>query len=75
MNRFVKTFVGRGVLEVTDSANAYAKSEKLEIVTAQLSFSGSGRTFEEPVLTVVFEKIKPKRTRKMPGGKEEDLDE
>ena len=75
INTFIKTFVGRSVLEVAEAANAYAKSEKLEIVSAQISFSGAGRTFEEPVLVVVYEKIKPKRTRKMPDGKEDDLDE
>ena len=75
MARFIKTFVGSGVRDVVDAANAHAKEEKLEIVSAQLAFSGSGRLYEEPVLVVVYDSEKPKRARKKAGNKEDDLDE
>lgn len=75
MNTFIKVFVGRSTADLTEAANEYARANKLEIVTAQLSFSGAGKVFEEPVLTVVYEKLKPKRTKKMPDGKEEEPDE
>ena len=74
MNRFIKTFVGRGTVEVTDKANEFARENKLEIVTANMSFSGAGRTYEEPVLVVVFDEEKPKRARKKI-EKEDDSDE
>lgn len=67
MNRFIKTFVGSGTVEVVDKANSFAKDNKLEIVSANMAFSGSGRVYEQPVLVVVFESEKPQRKpRKKP---------
>lgn len=75
INTFIKTFVGSGVREVIDAANDHAKKEKLEIVSAQLAFSGSGSRFEEPVLVVVYDSEKPKRARKKADGKDKESDE
>ena len=77
MNRFIKTFVdvkGRSVANLAEQANKLAKEEKLTIVSAQLVFSGVGRTYEEPVLTVVFEKVetKTRKPRKKAGEVSED---
>ena len=74
MSRFIKTFVGSGTVEVADKANSFAKENKLEIVSANMAMSGSGRVFEMPVLVVVFEDEKPKRARKKL-EKEDDSDE
>ena len=61
MNRFIKTFVDRSVKDVADQANKYAEDERLAIVSAQIAFSGAGRTYEEAVLVVVYESEKPPR--------------
>lgn len=64
MNRFIKAFVDtniRGVATLVERANQLAEEEKLTIVSAQLVFSGAGRTYEEPVLVVVYESEKPPR--------------
>jgi hypothetical protein len=74
MSRFIKSFVGSSTVEVADKANSFAKDNKLEIVTANMAFSGSGRVFEQPVLVVVFEDEKPKRARRK-HDKEDDSDE
>lgn len=73
MSSFIKHFVGDSTADLCDEANEYAKANKLEIVTANFSFSGAGKIFERPVLTVVYEK--PKRARKKADGKEEESDE
>lgn len=75
MGRFIKTFVGNGTVEVADKANKFAKENKLEIVSAQLSFSAAGHICEAPVLVVVYESEKPKRARKKSDGKEDGADE
>ena len=73
MNRFIKTFVGDSVHDLADQANTLAEDEKLLIVSAEISFSGAGRTYELPVLTVVFERtaVKPRRKRTTEGGDED----
>ena len=73
MNTFIKVFVGSSTADLAEAANEYARANKLEIVTASFAFSGAGRVFETPVLTVVYEK--PKRARKKADGKEEESDE
>lgn len=73
MNTFIKVFVGSSTADLAEAANEFAKANKLEIVTANFAFSGAGRVFEIPVLTVVYEK--PKRARKKADGKEEESDE
>ena len=60
---------------MAEAANEYGKANKLEIVTASFSFSGAGKIFEEPVLTVVYDASKPKRARKKADGKEDLSDE
>ena len=75
MSSFIKHFVGDSTAELCDEANEYAKANKLEIVTANFSFSGAGKIFERPVLTVVYDTSKPKRARKKADGKEEESDE
>ena len=67
MNRFIRTFAGwRSVAETAEAANAYAEEEKLIIVSAALAFSGAGRTYEDPVMTVVYERneMKVRKPRK-----------
>ena len=67
MNRFIKTFAGwRSVAETAEAANKYADEEKLLIVTANITFSGAGRVYEDPVMTVVYERTetKPRKPRK-----------
>lgn len=61
MSRFIKTFVGSGTVEVADKANSFAKENKLEIVSASLSFASSGHVFETAVLVVVYESEKSQR--------------
>ena len=73
--RYIKSFVGSGVRDVVDEANEFAKSEKLEIVSSSLTFSGAGKLYETAVLIVVFDGEKPKRTRKKSGDKEVSADE
>ena len=70
MNRFVKAFVSDSVSDLCDKANQLAEQEKLLIVSAHISFSGSGRTYEMPVLTVVFERgeAKGRKPSKKDGG-------
>lgn len=60
MNTFIKTFVGDGVVDTVDQANAFAKHEKVTILSAQTAFSCAGTAFERPILTVVFEKRQSK---------------
>ena len=64
MNRFIKTFVDNSVKAVADQANKYAEDEKLTIVSAQLAFSAAGRTYEQAVLVVIYEGVKPRKPRK-----------
>ncbi len=65
MNRFIKTFVGKSLSEITDKATELAEKEKLTIISAMISFSGAGTVSEIPVLTVVFEReSKARRPRK-----------
>lgn len=75
MNTFIKVFVGSSTADLAEAANEYARANKLEIVTANFSFTGAGKVFEAPVLTVVYDTSKPKRARKKADGKEEESDE
>ena len=53
---------------MAEEANKFAEEQKLLIVSAQLTYSGMGRTYEEPVLVVVYEKVKaPRKLRNKPG--------
>lgn len=66
MDRFIKTFVDDSTADVAEAANQYASDNGLIVVSAQLCFSGAGRTYEMPVLTVIFERgeVKVRRSRK-----------
>ena len=74
MSRFIRTFVGDSVSELAEAANCLAEKEKLLIISAGISFSGSGRTYELPVLTVVFERTaaKPRKAKRTTEGGGED---
>lgn len=66
MDRFIKTFVDASTADVAEAANQYASDNGLIIFSAQLCFSGAGRTYEMAVLTVIFERgeVKVRRSRK-----------
>lgn len=56
MRRYVKTFRVDTIDGCTLLANTHAAQCDSDLISAQLSFVGSGNAFEKPVLTCVFEK-------------------
>ena len=56
MRRYVKTFRVDTIAGCTFLANEHAAESGDELISAQLSFVGSGNAFEEPCLTCIFER-------------------
>jgi hypothetical protein len=61
MNTYIKIYHGNNTDMLEYQANKDAKANGAEIISASLSFSGGGRPYEEPILTVVFEKKQKKK--------------
>ena len=72
MSTFIKTFVDDSTEDLATRANNYARENKLEIVNASISFTGAGKTYERPVMTVVYEDQKSKRKSAKPNEAESD---
>ncbi len=68
MNRFIKTFVDKSLLDIVNKANDLAVADKLNIVNAQLSFIGAGTISEQMVLTVVYEREQKQRKQRSKSG-------
>jgi hypothetical protein len=64
MNRYILTFRGENIESVKCYANDHAAESGDTIISADLSFTGSGTAFESPVLTCVFER------KELPEGEE-----
>lgn len=64
INTYVKIFRGYKVELLSDEANVYGENRSSEIVSAQLSFYGSGKTYEEAILTVVYKKTRDRKSKK-----------
>lgn len=61
--RYIKIFRAIEIPVIEHAANREATESGAEIISATLCFAGAGRTYEEPVLTVVFEKKDGKRAK------------
>ena len=57
MKRYVKVFRADNIDGCVFLANEHAAMSGDELISAQLSFVGSGNAFEAPVLTCIFEKM------------------
>jgi hypothetical protein len=69
--RFIKTFVGRDLQQMGNTATDLADREGLTIISAQLSFMSAGTISEQMVLTVVYERGENKQRK--PRKKAEEI--
>lgn len=65
---FIKVFRGSRVETLADEANIYGENHSCEIIGAQVSIYGGGRSYEEIILTVIYKKVRDRSGKKASAG-------